>query len=198
MPVISVLMPCFNSAETIEEALLSLKNQSFDDFEVLMVDDGSTDATPEILGKWSSRDTRFRVHTRPHSGIVPTLNAGLSVCRAPYIARMDTDDRSHPHRLALQHAYLNDHPETSLVSSRVAGFPAYQVREGFHIYMDWLNALLTDVDMRREIFIESPLPSSKRDFPPTAYPPTGGLSRFRLGGGLRFVAAHVFAWNAFR
>ena len=127
MTAVSVLMPCFNSAETIEEALISLKNQSLVDFEVLMVDDGSTDATPEVLKKWASQDARFRVHTRPHSGIVPTLNAGLRLCRAPLVARMDADDRSHPGRLTQQHAYLLRHPETSLVSSRVAGFPEKQV-----------------------------------------------------------------------
>lgn len=158
MPAVSVLMPCYNAAETIEEALISLKNQSLVDFEVVMVDDGSTDATPEVLEKWASHDARFQVHTRPHSGIVPTLNAGLSLCGAPLVARMDTDDRAHPQRLTLQLAYLMDHPETSLVSSRVAGFPSNQVRKGFQIYMDWLNALLTDEDIRREIFIESPLP----------------------------------------
>ncbi len=155
---VSVLMPCYNAASTIEECLESLACQSFTDFELVAVDDGSTDSTPDILAAWAERDRRFRVVTRPHQGIIAALNAGLDVCQAPYVARMDADDRAHPERLARQVGYLEAHPEVDVLSCRVAGFPAGQVREGFRIYLDWLNGLLSDADIRREIFVESPLP----------------------------------------
>ena len=158
MPAISVLLPCYNATATLEETLSSLAQQTFADFEIIAVDDGSTDATLDILLAWARREPRLKVLSRAHAGIVETLNAGLQACTADYIARMDADDRAHAQRLALQAAYLDAHPEACLVSCRVAGFPAGQVREGFSIYLDWLNSLLSDEDIRREIFVESPLP----------------------------------------
>lgn len=151
-------MPCYNAENTIDEALSSLALQTLEDFEVVLVDDGSTDATLQIVQAWGERDQRLRAFSCRHRGIVQTLNHGLGLCRAAVIARMDTDDRCHPERLALQLDYLNKHPEISVVSCLVRGFPQYQVREGFQIYMDWLNSLLFDQDIRREMFIESPLP----------------------------------------
>jgi glycosyltransferase involved in cell wall biosynthesis len=151
-------MPCYNAAKTLTEALESLVNQTFSDFEVVLVDDGSTDETPDILRAWAARDSRFRLLTHPHAGIVTALAAGLVACQAQYVARMDTDDRSHPERLARQVDYLDEHPGVGLVSCCVVGFPAGDVREGFRIYMDWLNSLLADEAIQREIFIESPFP----------------------------------------
>jgi len=158
MPTVSVLMPCYNAEATLEEALDSLQRQTLSDFEVVAVDDGSTDATPQILNAWASRDARFRPMRRPHQGIVEALTTGLQACNASYVARMDADDRSHPKRLEIQAAYLDAHPDVGLVSCQVAGFPVEQVRQGFAIYIDWLNSLLTDEDIRREMFVESPLP----------------------------------------
>jgi len=157
MPAISILMPCYNAAGTIEEALTSLANQTLTDYELVAVDDGSSDQTPTILNRWAGQDPRIHILTQPHTGILEALNNGLAVCRAPYVARMDTDDRSHPDRLELQVQYLDNHPNTAVVGTLVAGFPANQVRRGFQIYLDWLNALVSDESIRREIFIESPL-----------------------------------------
>ena len=156
-------MPCYNAASTLDEALESLARQTLADFEIVAVDDGSTDATPHILQEWARREVRLRggamrLVSCAHGGIVTALNAGLQLCRAPYVARMDTDDRAHPERLARQAATLDAHPQTCLVSCRVAGFPAEQVRQGFAVYIEWLNSLLTDEDIRREMFVESPLP----------------------------------------
>ena len=157
-PLVSVLMPCYNAAATLEEALQSLKNQTLIDFELVVVDDGSTDETLAILQTWAQRDRRIRVLSQPHQGIIGALNGGLSACRAAYVARMDADDRCHARRLELQVKFLDIHPEISVVSCRVSSFPAAQVRQGFRVYMEWLNALLSDADIRREIFVESPLP----------------------------------------
>jgi len=151
-------MPCYNATVTLDEALESLASQTLQDFEVVAVDDGSTDTTKEMLADWAAQDSRIRVLSQPHQGIIAALNAGLELCRAPYVARLDADDRAHPERLECQVAYLNAHPEITLVSCQVSGFPADQVREGFRLYLDWLNGLVTDEDIRREIFVESPLP----------------------------------------
>lgn len=174
MSRVSVLMPCYNAAETLDEALESLARQTCADFEIVCVDDGSTDATPARLEAWARREPRLRVMRIEHAGIVAALNAGLEACRADYVARMDADDRAHPERLQLQAAFLDAHPEVDLVSCRVAGFPAEQVREGFRIYIDWLNALLTDEQIRREMFVESPLPHPSVTFRREAVLRAGG------------------------
>lgn len=158
MPAVSVLMPCYNAEGTLDEALKSLEWQTFHDFEVVAVDDGSGDQTLGILNEWAGRDARFRVISIPHGGICAALNTGLEACRAGIIARMDADDRSHPRRLALQTAFLEEHKELAVVGCRVAGFPEDQVRAGFRLYIDWLNSLISDAGIRREIFVESPIP----------------------------------------
>jgi glycosyltransferase involved in cell wall biosynthesis len=158
MPLVSVLLPCYNAAATLPEALASLQRQTLADFEIIAVDDGSTDATPRVLAAAAASDPRLRRVSLPHGGIVAALNAGLEHCRAPLVARMDADDRAHLERLERQVGYLQQHPEIDVVSCRVTAFPPEQVRPGFAVYLDWLNNLLTDADIRREMFVESPLP----------------------------------------
>jgi glycosyltransferase involved in cell wall biosynthesis len=167
-------MPCYNAAATLEEALQSLKNQTLADFELVVVDDGSTDETLAMLQTWAQRDRRIRALNQPHQGIIGALNFGLSACRAQYVARMDADDRCYARRLELQVKFLETHPETSVVSCRVSGFPPTQVRQGFLVYMEWLNALLSDADIRREIFVESPLPHPSVMFRQQAVLQVGG------------------------
>ena len=157
MPLVSVLLPCYNAARTLKETLESLSCQTLEDFEVIAVDDGSTDATSSILQEWEEVDQRIHLIGQTHSGIVTALNAGMQACQSPFIARMDADDLAHPKRLALQVAFLEQHPEIAVVGCRVRGYPPEDVRQGFSIYLDWQNSLLTNEDIRREMFIESPL-----------------------------------------
>jgi glycosyltransferase involved in cell wall biosynthesis len=157
LPAVSVLMPCYNAAGTLPETLASLDRQSLSDFEVVAIDDGSQDQTYEVLRQKAFRDSRYRVLTRPHAGIISALNDGLSHCCSALVARMDADDIAFPHRLEHQVTFLNDHPELAVAGCLVEGFPHGQVREGFRIYIDWLNSLTTDRDIRREMFVESPL-----------------------------------------
>jgi glycosyltransferase involved in cell wall biosynthesis len=156
-PLVSVLLPCYNAETTLDEALASLACQTMADFEVVAVDDGSSDATPAILERWSCLDARFRWLRSSHLGIVSTLNTGWQLCRSLLIARMDADDRCRPRRLELQTAYLQAHPEASLVASCVEAFPSNHVRLGLRTYLEWQNSILDDADIRCEIFVESPL-----------------------------------------
>jgi len=164
MPEVSVFMPCYNAERTIREALSSIAAQTHPDFEVVALDDGSTDNTAQILNEWAQKDSRFRVLSQPHQGIVAASNAGLEACRAPFVARMDADDRAHPARLLHQTNYLKAHPETAAVGSLVAGFPEENLEKGFQLYFQWLNSLITHEDICREIFIESPLPNPSVTF----------------------------------
>ena len=157
MPLVSVLLPCYNAARTLKETMESLSCQTLEDFEVIAVDDGSTDATPSILQGWADTDQRIHITSQSHSGIVTALNAGVQACQSLLIARMDADDIAHPQRLALQVAFLEQNPDIAVVGCRVRGYPPEDMRQGFSIYLDWQNALLSDEDIRREMFIESPL-----------------------------------------
>ena len=157
--MVSVILPCYNAEKTLAESLESLASQSLKDFEVIAVDDGSTDNTGHILDRWQKQDTRFKVISQPHSGVIAASNAGMLASVSPYIARMDADDRSHPQRLEKQVACLEEHPDYALVSSLVKAFPADNVGGGFQVYIEWLNTLVTDEQIKREIFVESPLPN---------------------------------------
>ncbi len=157
MPAVSVLMPVRNAATHLSACLDSLARQTLADFEVVAVDDGSTDGSGELLEDWASRDGRLRVLREPACGLVASLNLGLAACRAPLVARMDADDVSHPQRLETQAFFLDNHPAVGVVSCRVCHYPRHGVGEGFRLYEQWLNSLLAHEEMARERFVESPV-----------------------------------------
>ena len=157
-PPVSVLMPVHNAATTLPETLDSLRSQSLPDFELVAVNDGSTDETGEILHAFADEDPRMRPIDLPCVGLIEALNRGLDACRGKFVARMDGDDLAHPHRLELQAARLHMQPGLSVISCLVEPFPPNTVTEGFRRYVEWLNALTTHAEIGREIFIESPLP----------------------------------------
>ena len=116
-PKVTVLIPVFNRERFVDEAIRSVIEQDFDDFELLLVDDGSTDRTPEVLETWTKRDARVVVVTSAmNQGIPGALNLGLAHARGKYVARLDSDDLMMPRRLAEQAAVLDAHPEVVLVS----------------------------------------------------------------------------------
>lgn len=157
-PKVSVLMPVRNAEHTLEQAAGSILRQTMPDFELVAVDDGSTDSTPDLLDRLAARDPRVRVLHRPHGGIIDALNAGLEICRAPLIARMDADDISHPRRLESQAGFMDAHPEISVCSPLVRMFPRSILRGGLIRYEQWLNSLVTPEQIARDIFVESPVP----------------------------------------
>jgi glycosyltransferase involved in cell wall biosynthesis len=150
-------MPCHNAADTVDEAVESIVAQTLESWELVAVDDGSQDDTLDRLRAWESRDPRVRPLAMEHGGIIEALNAGIARCRAPWIARMDADDLAHAERLAMQADLLEHNPHLAAVSCLVYGFPRDHVREGFRIYIDWLNSLVTEEDIARDIFVESPM-----------------------------------------
>ncbi|GMR22023.1 MAG: glycosyltransferase [Acidobacteriota bacterium] len=161
MPVVSVLLPCFDAAATLEEALESLWRQSFTDFEVIAVNDGSSDATGEILARAArdpGADVRLQVLETAHQGIASALRAARLEARGQLIARMDADDRAHPDRFRLQVDHLHQNPDLSVSCSRVRLFPRDALKDGYLRYEAWINALLTHDDIRRNLFVESPIP----------------------------------------
>jgi glycosyltransferase involved in cell wall biosynthesis len=144
-------------AKTLDEAMQSILNQTLRRIEVVAVDDGSTDTTSSMLAAWQQRDPRVKVLSLAHRGIIEALNVGLKSCKAPFVARMDADDLAHPERLEKQARFLEDNLDIAAVGCLVEGFPVAGVREGFRIYIEWLNSLVTPKAIARAIYIESPL-----------------------------------------
>ncbi len=112
-PKVSVIMAVYNGEAYLREAVDSILNQTFTDFECLVLDDGSTDATPDILASYD--DPRLIVHSRAHQGHTPSLNDGVRAASGKYVARMDADDVSRPRRLEAQVRELDRSPDTDLV-----------------------------------------------------------------------------------
>lgn len=117
-PRISVILPCYNAEAFVADALESLLAQTYRNFEVLALDDGSTDGTLAILQAFAACDPRVQAIACAHRGLVATLNDGLERARGEYIARLDADDIALPGRFARQVAYLDAHPGCVLVGSR--------------------------------------------------------------------------------
>jgi glycosyltransferase involved in cell wall biosynthesis len=116
---IDVLIQVFNGAATIRNAISSIQNQTFHNVTIVVVDDGSTDATPEILQGIAREDPRVQVVNQSNGGIVEARNSGLARCRAEYIAWLDADDIAAPNRLEVQLSYLSEHPDCVAVSGAV-------------------------------------------------------------------------------
>ena len=157
-PLVSVILPAYNAGARLFCALDSLLAQDMDDFEVVVVDDGSSDDTRMVLARYAWQDRRVRPVYTPHGGIVSALSAGLEEARAPLVARMDADDVSRPERLGLQAGYLEAHPETGVISCLVEYGGDRRANEGYATYVDWANSVIDRRDIRMQRFVESPLP----------------------------------------
>ncbi len=119
VPRLSVLMPLYNGERFLSEALESILSQTFTDFELLIVDDGSSDSSASIVRSFAARDSRVRgFFLRKNVGIAPAMNIGLREARAPLIARADCDDFCAVNRFAQQVAYMDRHPDICILGCR--------------------------------------------------------------------------------
>lgn len=116
-PAISVLLPVYNGQEYIEASVKSILDQTFSDFELLILDDGSTDSTPALVQRFS--DPRVCLFRLDHVGLVAALNFGIERARGTFLARMDADDLAMPQRFATQIAHFENFPELDIVCSDV-------------------------------------------------------------------------------
>jgi len=154
---VSVLLPVRDGGSYLDDALESLLGQSFEDFEVVAVDDGSTDGTHERLLDWAGRDARIHVARRSAEGIVATLEDARCRAHGRYLARMDADDVAAPTRLGSQFALMERSPDLAGCGSGVAYFPREGLRDGSLRYEAWLNAAVTPEEIERAIFVECPI-----------------------------------------
>lgn len=116
-PHVSVVMPVRDGARWLGEAIDSVVAQTFGDWELIVIDDGSSDVTPAILAEAARREGRIRLFRQDALGLVAALNRGLAEARAPLLARLDADDRARPERFARQMSHLDAHPAIGLLGS---------------------------------------------------------------------------------
>lgn len=114
-PKVSVLLPCFNAEQFLEKSISSVLSSTYQNFELIAVDDGSTDSTNEIIRLFKARDARLVLHEQPNSGIVIALNNALNLAQGKYAARMDADDICIPDRFEKQIAFLEANPSVLVV-----------------------------------------------------------------------------------
>jgi glycosyltransferase involved in cell wall biosynthesis len=155
--MISILMPFRNAEATLAETLESIAAQSFSDWELVAVDDGSEDRSAELVRAFAAREGRTVLVEPGGIGFVAALNLGVARCAFPLVARMDADDIMHPERLADQKAWLEARPDDSIAASLVELFSDEPVSEGSREYIRWQNGCRTPSEIANERYVESPL-----------------------------------------
>ena len=124
-PLISVVMPVYNALPFLDDSINSILNQTFTDFEFVILDDASTDGSVEHLRQWAVRDNRIQVHeSKTRLGLSGSSNAVVARARAQIVARMDADDIAHPDRLRRQWEVINDRPDVAVVATLCDGIDA--------------------------------------------------------------------------
>ncbi len=191
-PTISVLMPAYNAEKYIEEAINSILNQSFRDFELVITDDYSTDKTWGIIQKFAKKDKRIRAYRNDKNlYIAENRNKLLILAKGKYIAWQDADDISFPERLKRQYVFLEKHPDAGIVGGYLQFFNDRGIT-GIRKYA------IIDQDLRKNIFRFSPVAQpgamirkdcfNKVGFYNPTYPPAEDIDMsFRIGKLFKFA-----------
>lgn len=205
-PKVSVLMPVYNAAPWLRACLDSLRAQTFTAWQLCAVDDHSTDASAGILEEYARLDDRITWQPGEDKGIIPALRTACARATAPYITRMDADDKMPPHKLERLYHALHDHGPGHLSTGLVAYFSDGVLHDGYRRYADWLNATLQSGHPFRYLYQECVIPSPcwmvYRDdleqagaFRPHRYPEDYDLVfRFYRDGLTPVVVPEVLHW----
>ncbi len=149
-------MPVRDAGPFLQAAVDSILSQDHADLELLLVDDGSTDGAIGALG---GLDPRVRVLPSRGRGVSAAFNTGFAASRGALVARMDADDIALPARLSTQCAYLDENPDVAIAGCRVELFSEAGIAAGNRHYQDWLNRQCSPAQIRRAMFVESPIPN---------------------------------------
>ena len=167
-PAVSVVISVYNGERFLREAVESVLSQTLDDLELIVIDDGSTDTTPEILAEYSAADARIVVERQANAGRAAALNRGFEIARAPLVARLDADDVALPERLELQRRFL----ETHRTVAAVGGAVAFIDEEG-RAFAEWRYPLRHD-EISRAFESTTPLAHPAAMLRATAFEAVGG------------------------
>ena len=140
-PLISILLPIYNAEAFLEKTLSSLTSQTFTNFELIAINDGSTDGSLKIVEEIAKTDSRIFIYNQPNSGLIETLNRGLKLANCELIARADADDIYHPERLELQYRRMNERPEIVLLGARTVKIDG----KGRTLYQEFQPTIKTDI-----------------------------------------------------
>lgn len=162
-PRVSIILPVRNGSATIARSVQSCLAQHYRDFELVIINDHSTDETGNIIDQYRN-DTMVRIEMNPGRGLVDGLNHGIGISCSPYLARMDADDIMYPRRLEKQVSFLDGRPDVQVCGCLVR-IPGIGSRDrdtrkglqGFERYQDWINRLTDPDTISAERFVESPL-----------------------------------------
>ena len=155
--MITILLPFRNAAATLDAAIASIASQSLLSWELLLIDNASSDASTTTAQSWAERDLRIKLIHEQNVGIAHALNTGLAQARTPYIARMDADDIAHPERLAKQLAFLEAHPEIGVLGTRTRFETTVELSHGMRSFVDWQNRITTSHEHYVKRFVDVPL-----------------------------------------
>lgn len=155
-PSVSILLPFRDAADTLPECLESIARQTFNDYELIAVNDHSSDLGDQAVEKLSLADSRIRLVNNRGEGLVDALNTGLAASQGEIILRMDADDLMRPERIEKQYQHLQQKPEICLSATQVRLFPESEIKAGFSEYIRWQNECISPKDIRDQIYIESP------------------------------------------
>ncbi len=156
IPEVSIVLPFYNAESTLERAIVSIIDQSFSDFELLLIDNNSTDLGSEIAKSFAIKDKRIKLFREEQQGVVFAMNKGMELAQGRFIARMDADDVSYPKRLEKQLKFLVDNPEIGLVGCNVrhvSDLPS----KGMSRFVDWVNSFHSPKEIWQNRFVEIPL-----------------------------------------
>jgi glycosyltransferase involved in cell wall biosynthesis len=157
-PLVSILLPVHNDQPFLRDCLASIQRQSYENWEILAVNDGSTDDSFGVLREISAEEARLHIFDAPHRGIVPTLNQAWTAAQGELIARMDADDRMLPQRLEKQVHMLQREPSLGLCGTQVRHFTDEEALPPYVQHHEaWSNALLTTQQIAEHLFAESPI-----------------------------------------
>jgi glycosyltransferase involved in cell wall biosynthesis len=186
--IVSVVMPVYNGAKYLQDSIDSILNQTFKDFEFIIVNDGSIDETPAILNEYQLKDNRVKViHLQENAGVANARNLGVSAAVGKWIAVQDSDDISLPNRLERQLQFVETHKETIAVGSLIKCIPGrYSDNKDYHEYLKstekWSNALFTREQIKGNRFISTPVVNGSVLFLKEIFERVGGYNNnYRIG-----------------
>ena len=156
-PKLSVILPFYNAEATIEIAIQSITNQSFRDFECILIDNNSNDKSSIIAKEWVRKDNRFILISEARQGVVYAFNAGAEIARGSYIARMDADDEALPERFKLQIQFMDDNFDYGAIAGQAEYHAHKENTDGFARYVDWSNSIISSDEIYKRQFVEMPL-----------------------------------------
>ena len=153
-PLVSVILPFYNSP-FLKESVESILAQSYSNFELILIDNGSTDSSTKTANSFS-QDPRVQIVQETKRGVVHAANKGIEIAKGELIARMDSDDIAHSNRLEKQVEFFNENPKVDVVSSLI-DYLGPEDNEGFIHYVKWLNSIRTSDEIYLNQFVEFPL-----------------------------------------